>query len=314
VVQKNEKFYFKDGNLTWFRNFIDADSLYIYYWLLSPWGRTQIDTKCIGSTQKALTIETLLRFDILLPPFPEQHAIAATLSCLDDKIELNNKINANLEAQAQAIFKSWFVDFEPFQDGEFVDSELGLIPKGWRVGALSEIADITMGQSPSGKSYNEDSEGIVFYQGRAEFGWRFPTIRLYTTEPKRMAKENDILMSIRAPVGDINIATEDCCIGRGLAAVHSKAGMQSYILYLLMNLQPQFDAYNGEGTVFGSINQKAFNTMKTIIPSEEAIKDYEAVCNVFDTQIRALCDQNRTLATLRDTLLPKLMSGEIEVH
>ena len=119
-------------------------------------------------------------------------------------------INQNLEAQAQAIFKSWFVDFEPFQDGKFVDSELGPIPKGWQVGTLQDIAQITMGQSPSGDSYNEDGDGCVFYQGRAEFGSRFPTRRLFTTSPKRMAQAGDVLLSVRAPVGDLNLSYENC--------------------------------------------------------------------------------------------------------
>jgi type I restriction enzyme S subunit len=122
-------------------------------------------------------------------PLPTQQAIAATLSCLDDKIALNSRINANLEVQAQAIFKSWFADFEPFKNGEFVDSELGRIPTGWREGALKDVATVTMGQSPKGSSYNESGQGMVFYQGRAEFGWRFPMNRLFTTQPKRIAKK-----------------------------------------------------------------------------------------------------------------------------
>ena len=153
----------------------------------------------------------LATFPIKLPPLPTQQKISAILSSLDNKIELNNKINTNLEQQTGALFKNWFVDFEPFD---------GKMPEGWKVGKLSDIAEITMGQSPDGKSYNENGIGTVFYQGRAEFGTRFPTRRLFTTEPKRMAKKFDTLMSVRAPVGDTNIANEDCCIGRGLAAIH----------------------------------------------------------------------------------------------
>lgn len=104
-------------------------------------------------------------------------------------------------------------------------------------GTLSDIADITMGQSPSGNSYNEDKNGTIFFQGRAEFGFRFPSVRLYTTEPKRMAQSNDTLMSVRAPVGDINVAHTDCCIGRGLAAIHSKSNHQSFVLYTMFSLK-----------------------------------------------------------------------------
>ncbi|MDR0681118.1 MAG: restriction endonuclease subunit S, partial [Dysgonamonadaceae bacterium] len=118
-----------------------------------------------NSVQANISTATIGNFSFSLPPLPTQRAIAATLSCLDDKIELNNRINTNLEAQAQAIFKSWFVDFESFKGSEFVDSELGRIPKGWRVGSLKDVATVTMGQSPKGSSYNESGQGMVFYQG-----------------------------------------------------------------------------------------------------------------------------------------------------
>ena len=140
--------------------------------------------------------------------------------------------NCNLEQLAQEIFKNCFVGFEPFGDK---------MPDGWRMGKLSDIAEITMGQSSDGKSNNEN--GIVFYQGRAEFGTRFPTRRLFTTEPKRMAKQFDTLMSVRAPVGDTNIAYEVCCIGRGLAAIHSKDNHQSFVHYTVLALRSKLDLF-----------------------------------------------------------------------
>ena len=221
--------------------------------------------------------------------------------------------NHNLEEQAKAIFKSWFVDFEPFRDGEFIDSELGPIPAGWRIGVLSEIADITMGQSPKGTSYNEDAIGMVFYQGRAEFTNRFPKRRLFTTEPKRIAKSGDVLLSVRAPVGDINIANEDCCIGRGLAAIHAKKASSSFIFYTMQVLKPQFEKYNGEGTVFGCINKETLNAQKVIIPPDDAIFSFERRVSSLDQLYRIGFEENIRLAQLRDTLLPKLMSGEIDV-
>ena len=176
-------------------------------------------------------------------------------------------------------------DFEPFQDGKFVDSELGIIPKGWKAGVLSDVANITMGQSPKGSSYNEKGDGEVFYQGRAEFGARFPTRRLYTTEPKRMASRGDVLMSVRAPVGDCNVVLEPCCIGRGLAAIQSKSGQQSFILYLMLSLKEQLDIFNGEGTVFGSINKDSLNDMQIIIPSDEVLYSFEAIAKSIDITI-----------------------------
>lgn len=256
------------------------------------------------STRGSLSGKIMKDLSIKLPPLSTQKKIAAILSSLDDKIELNNKINTNLEQQAQALFKNWFVDFAPFG---------GKMPEGWKVGKLSDIAEITMGQSPDGKSYNEDGIGTVFYQGRAEFGTRFPTRRLFTTEPKRIAKKFDTLMSVRAPVGDTNIANEDCCIGRGLAAIHSKDGHQSFVHYTVLSLRPQFGIFNGEGTVFGCINRDALNNMEVVIPAKDDLDKFEKIVASLDADIYNRSEENGRLKIIRDTLLPKLMNGEITV-
>ena len=258
----------------------------------------------VGSVQPVLNTKTVENLIIKIPPLPIQKKIAAILSSLDDKIELNNKINTNLEQQAQALFKNWFVDFEPFG---------GKMPAEWKVGKLSDIAEITMGQSPDGKSYNEDGIGTVFYQGRAEFGTRFPTRRLFTTEPKRIAHKFDTLMSVRAPVGDLNIANEECCIGRGLAAMHSKDDHQSFVHYTVQALRPQLDVFNGEGTVFGCINKDALNNMDIVIPTKEELERFEKIVATLDADIYNRSKENDRLKNIRDTLLQKLMNGEIEV-
>lgn len=276
------------------------DTQFCYY-LLS---QLQLNKRCIGTGQPLLTQEILNRITVTLPPLPTQQKIAQILSSLDDKIELNNKINANLEQQAQTLFKSWFVDFEPFG---------GEMPAGWKVGKLSEIAEITMGQSPDGKTYNEDGIGTVFYQGRAEFGIRFPTRRLFTTDPRRMAKKYDTLMSVRAPVGDTNIANEDCCIGRGLAAIHSKDGHQSFVHYSVLSTSKQLEVFNGEGTVFGCINKDGLNNLEVLIPSKNDMDKFEKIVASLDADIYNRSEENKKLSNLRDTLLPKLMNGEIEV-
>ena len=205
---------------------------------------------------------------------------------------------------AQAIFKSWFVDFEPFG---------GKMPDNWRDGTLSEIATITMGQSPDGTSYREDGGGTVFYQGRAEFGSRFPTRRLFTTQPKRMADKGDVLMSVRAPVGDLNVAYESCCLGRGLAGIRSNNGCQSFILYTMFALKPQLDMFNGEGTVFGSINKNALGTLRVFIPPNDVLFRFEKLVAPIDATIEVNYKENRNLETIRDTILPRLMSGELSV-
>ena len=277
---------------------VDVKYLFYYFTLHSL---RYLDS---GSAQSQITINDLEKIIILLPSLDVQKKIAGVLGALDDKIVLNNKINQNLEAQAQALFKSWFIDFEPFG---------GKMPDDWKIGKLGEIADITMGQSPNGSSYNEDKQGCIFFQGRAEFGKRFPSVRLYTTEPKRMAKKNDILMSVRASVGDFNIAVEDCCIGRGLCSIRAKGNFQSFVLYTIWSLQKQLEIFNGEGTVFGAINKDSLNSLPITIPSLANIGQFENIVSSLDNIIRNNFLENTRLAELRDTLLPKLMSGEINV-
>ena len=233
-----------------------------------------------------------------LPDKDTQKQIVSVLFSIEQKIDTNIAINNNLVQQAKAIYEEMFLN----------NPDADMHP-----GVLSDIATITMGQSPSGSSYNEDGNGEVFYQGRAEFGFRFPNRRLFTTEPKRMAEIGDILLSVRAPVGDLNVAYERCCIGRGLGAIQSKTGNNSFILYTMLALKPQLDVYNGEGTVFGSINRDALNSMPIHIPSEDEISQFESVVRPMDDMIRTNCDEIRHLETLRESLLPKLMSGEIDV-
>lgn len=240
-------------------------------------------------------------FDQILIPVPPMHIqqiIGDFYFAFSKKVELNKEINNNLEQQSMAIYQQMFVD-NPSSE--------------WKEGTLSDIADITMGQSPSGSSYNEESIGTIFFQGRAEFGFRFPTVRLFTTEPKRMACANDTLMSVRAPVGDLNVAHTDCCIGRGLAAIHSKTNHQSFVLYTMFSLKKQLDVFNGEGTVFGSINRNSLNEMPILIPSDEKLDEFEGIVAPMDTAIRNNYDEICRLEQIRDSLLPKLMSGELDV-
>ena len=275
-----------------------------------------------GSVFDTITKDTFKRIEVMLPPLDVQKLIANILSSLDDKIELNNRINANLEEQAQTLFRRWFVDFEfpneqglPYKSngGKFIDSELGRIPKEWKVGTLSDIANIIMGQSPSGESYNENGEGKVFYQGRTDFGNRFPSRRLFTTEPKRMAEENSVLLSVRAPVGDINIAIEKCCIGRGLASIKAKNDFYSFLLYTMLNLKDKLNLFNGEGTVFGSINKTSLESIHIVKPNLLTVQSFEFLIKDFDRQIKRNYYEIVSLEQLRDVLLPKLMNNEIKL-
>ena len=273
---------------------------YLYYFLKnsSTVAELQLLAETRSGTFPQITFSEVANLTIPVPPLAVQEVIVQTMQCLEDKTICNEQINDNLQQQAMSLYAEMFLNSS--------DSNV-------TSGTLSDIAVITMGQSPSGSSYNEDGVGEVFYQGRAEFGFRFPKRRLFTTEPKRMAEAGDVLLSVRAPVGDLNIAYERCCIGRGLGAIHSKTGHSSFILYTMFALRSQLDVFNGEGTVFGSINRDALNAIPIDIPSVTEIDQFEVVAHPIDELIRANYEENCRLEAIRDSLLPKLMSGEIDV-
>lgn len=308
------------------------DTRFLLYALMSPMVQDEIKThEGTGSTVSNLRIPALEALEIPSPALSEQRAVAHILSTLDDKIEANRRINETLEAMAQSLFKSWFVDFDPIRakaEGRdpslpkpladlfstaFEDSELGEIPKGWNVGSVDDEFDLTMGHSPPGETYNEVGEGLPFYQGRADFGVRFPTRRVYCTAPTRLANAGDTLISVRAPVGDVNMATEDCAIGRGVAAARHKTGSRSYTYQFMQSIDGVFARFEGEGTVFGSIGKKDFHAIPHVVPPRKLLLAYETHISPTDYRIEVNERESHTLAALRDALLPKLISGELRI-
>ena len=276
-----------------------SDEDFVYYLVCSPIVREPAIKSMVGSSgRQRVQTDVLQNLEINLPDLETQRIIGSVLRSIDDRISLNTAINENLEQQAQVIYAQMFIESAE---------------ESWETGSLSDISVITMGQSPKGDTFNETGEGAVFYQGRTDFGFRFPTRRLYTTEPKRIALCGDALMSVRAPVGDLNVAYEECCIGRGLAAIHSKDNHQSFVLYTLFTLKKQLDVFNGEGTVFGSINKESLNSMEITIPPRELMDKFESTVSPIDMAIRNNYEEICRLQAIRDTLLPKLMNGEIDV-
>lgn len=266
---------------------------YLYYQLLTK----NLAELNVGTAVPSLTTKILSDIEIRVPGISEQQKAVSVLCSIDHKIKLNKHINHNLEQQAQALYATMFTNN---------------IRSKMTSSTLSDIATIVMGQSPSGSSYNEDGNGEVFYQGRADFGLRFPSRRLYTTEPKRIAEAGDVLLSVRAPVGDVNVAYERCCIGRGLGAVRSKDENSSFLLYTMFALKHHLNLFNKEGTVFGSINHDSLNNVLVNIPSSKDVAKFEAIVHPMDDIIRTNYEEIRNLQSLRDLLLPKLMSGEID--
>ncbi|MDA9733351.1 restriction endonuclease subunit S [Candidatus Pelagibacter sp.] len=282
-----------------------------------------------SGVQVNLSTSSIKEAEILIPPLLEQKAIAFVLGALDDKIENNHKMNETLEEMARTIFKSWFVDFDPVHvkvSGNapaHMDKETAALfpnsfgndglPAGWKKKNLSDIFNFTMGQSPPGDTYNEEKKGIPFWQGRRDFGFRFPSNRVYCTAPTRFADEGDTLISVRAPVGDVNRALERCCIGRGVAALMHKLKLGCYTYYTALQLREQFKVYEASGTVFGSINKTELGQLKIVESDNKIEAVFENFISSIDSKILNNHLEIQTLVSLRDMLLPKLMSGEIRV-
>lgn len=303
-----------------------ADPDYVYYWLASPWIYKTIVDRNTGSTVPLINLGIIKSLPISLPEsISDQKKISRILSLIDEKITLNNRINSKLEAMAKTLYDYWFVQFDfPNANGKPYKSSGGKlvynpivkreIPIDWEVKNLSQIANITMGQSPVGESYNEDGNGTLFFQGSTDFGWLFPTPRKYTTLPARMAKKGDILLSVRAPVGDMNIANTNCCIGRGLAALNSKSGSDGFLFYVMKYFKQIFDRRNSEGTTFGSITKDDLHSLKVIYPQQKILKQYDNIVSEYNKMIFLRSLENRDLIKLRDWLLPMLMNGQVTVR
>ena len=311
-----------------------VDPYFIYYFLRSPLGQQRLlaNTSQVGVPAIAQALTTIRQIQIALPSLEEQRNICSMLRLLDDRITLLRETNATLEAIAQALFKSWFVDFDPvrakmegrtpegmdeataalFPDG-FETSELGEVPRGWRYSTVGESFVLTMGQSPPGDTYNDSGEGLAFYQGRTDFGFRFPTQRVFCSAPTRYAEPGDTLVSVRAPVGDVNMALERCCIGRGVASVRHSSGFRGFVFYAMHGLRERFKTFDSEGTVFGSISKKDFQSLPVVVAPEDVLRAYDAVAAPIDQRIAENEVMLRTLSTLRDTLLPRLISGQLRL-
>ena len=306
------------------KDFKGNDPLYLYYFLKN----LHLDEKFSKSSSVVPSLDRNIVHSLHVQfqeDINEQKNIAKILSAFDIKIALNRQINDNLEAMAKQLYDYWFVQFDfPNEEGKPYKSSGGkmvwnekiklYVPERWTIGLLSDIANITMGQSPDGASYNEDGNGSIFYQGSTDFGTRFPSIRKYTTSPSRFAQKGNILMSVRAPVGAMNIANNDCCIGRGLASLSSKKGSTTHLYYILDDFRIKFAAINSAGTTFGAITKDELYSLPIIIPSDEVILHFENICKpIFDKQM-AIGEEINSLTKQRDELLPLLMNGQATVN
>ncbi len=250
----------------------------------------------VGGVRGSLEWGDFCNMQLPVPSIDRQREIVSEYETLTRRIRLNEQMIEKLEATAQALYRHTFVANIDKQN----------LPDGWRMGTLSDLANITMGQSPDGETYNMEGEGMIFYQGRADFGNRFPTPRVYTTDPTRYAKEGDLLLSVRAPVGDINIAPHNCCIGRGLAALRSKNHCQSYLFYQMLELEQVFNISDDDGTVFGSINKDDLYNIEVVIPTTQEMFLFERQASVIDREIKIKDKEINILTELQSLLLAKM--------
>lgn len=236
---------------------------------------------------------------VRVPPVADQRRIAGILGALDDKIELNRRLAETLQTTARTLFDSWF------RAGSRTEAD------GWRHSVIGKEFEVTMGQSPPGSTYNSTGDGLPFYQGRADFGARFPARRVYCTAPTRTAAAGDTLLSVRAPVGDINIATETCAIGRGVAAIRHHSGSRTFSFEFMGAMRGVLDEYNGHGTVFGAIGGKDLSAMPCLAPPDGLVRRFDEQARPLDERMENLERQRQTLTEVRDAMLPRLLNGEM---
>ena len=304
----------------------DLDMRWLYYAIIHHQVNKIDDGSPIPSTTRAAVYPR----EVFVPEPDEQRAIARTLGAIDDKIDHNRRTVEALDQLTRSVFRAWFVDFEPMKARasgaasfpsmpqhvfdalpvRFVDSEIGPVPKGWEVKTVSESILLTMGQSPPSEFYNETGHGLPFHQGVTNFGFRFPTHRVYCTTDGRFAEPGDVLLSVRAPVGRINVADHRLVLGRGLAGLRHRSDFQSFLHQQICHAFPEEDAI-GDGTVYKAVTKRFLEQMPLLVPPTQAQEAFEKLARSLDDLIAAFDVESRRLAEARDLLLPQLLTGQI---
>lgn len=262
-----------------------------------------------GSAQPNANANDLTLFKFRIPPLPIQQRIASMLSAYDDLIEVNNQRIKLLEQTARELYKEWFVRmrFPGYKQAKFKKG----VPEGWTTIAISDVVDFKMGQSPKSEFYNEEGIGLPFHQGVGNYGLRFPVHKVFCSVNGRTANEGDVLFSVRAPVGRLNIADRKLIIGRGLAALRHKKGLNSYLFYLLQNEFSKEDLI-GNGSIFNSVGKDELRKFKIFDVGDLAL-NFNNLVKPIDEQLLILIQQNTQLRQIRDRLLPRLVSGKLQL-
>ena len=293
------------------------DPHFVYYLLKDKVRSLKSQTQ--GSVFDTITKATFDRIECADYSEKDQRRIVSILSSLDRKIELNNKINADLEEMAQAIFKNWFVDFEPFKDGKFVDSELGMIPEGWKVGRLTDVIKLMPGGTPkTSEPLYWDNGTIPFFSPKDVNGvYCFATEKHITEAGLNKCSSNlypkdTIFITCRGTVGKVCLVACDMAMNQSNYAIKAIDGYSQYYVFFLVKSVVERLIKKSNGAVFSAITSKDFDE-EILIPSQKAVEDFTNVIDGFFRRIFTIGTENSRLSLLRDTLLPRLMSGELEV-
>ena len=299
----------------------EVDKEFIYYVLTSANFKRNITNEATGTTIKNVSLKQMREYKFNIPcNISDQRRIASILSSLDRKIELNNKINADLEEMAQAIFKNWFVDFEPFKDGKFVDSELGMIPEGWKVGTLGEFCKCLLGGTPS-RSKEEYWNGEVNWINSGEINKfrileaseKITELGLAKSATKLLPKKTTVLAITGATLGQVSLLEIDTCANQSVIGVLENTEVPyEYIYPFIKDRIEMLIQHQTEGAQ-QHINKDNVESLIFLLPAINVLEDYISLVSPMYKRIESQCFENLYLSTLRDTLLPRLMSGELEV-
>lgn len=289
-------------------------SSYLYYQLQSPHFKSYIHLMSTGSTIKHISLKTMREYVFELPSLTDQRRIASILSSLDRKIELNNKINADLEEMAQAIFKNWFVDFEPFKDGKFVDSELGMIPEGWKVGSPYEYVKVVYGAPYKSAKFNDNGEGLPLIRIR---DLKDCNPQFYTPEilpQTEYVNMGDIVAGMDAEFiphiwkGNTGLLNQRVC-----KLMPQQTSISNLFVLYLMKPELEFVQSYKTGTTVSHLGKADIDKFVVVLPPLKVVEECSKILDSILKRIKNISAESRTLSLLRDTLLPRLMSGELEV-
>ena len=284
---------------------------FLFYYLLSQNHPIRDSASESAHGTKKLDTQVLEEWPVPLPSLSIQTKIVAALSAYDDLIENNRRRIALLEKMAEELYREWFVRMR-FPGHKQVKKVKG-VPDGWKPICLESIVKFTMGQSPSSEFYNENGDGLPFHQGVGTYGERFPRTVTYCSEDGRRAHAGDILFSVRAPVGRLNIADQEMIIGRGLAAIRHKKERNSYLYYLLKVAFANEDII-GNGSIFNSVGKDELAKFPIFEPESFLIEKFDVIASKMDEQIAMLMKASDCLRSSRDALLPRLISGKLSVE